>query len=229
MKVSIVIPAYNEEKFITNTLKAVLEQNYSDYEVIVVDNCSTDTTQDIARSFPVKVVSENRKGTMWACERGRREASGEIIVRMDADCLPDKRWLARGMKYFNNKNVVAVTGPYYYFDANLIFRNLSLIMQNYIYRPINSIFQYYKIGAIMIGGNSFIRSDVLDKIGGFKTSIIFYGDDTDTAKRLAKHGVVVFDKDLIMKTSARRFRSEGFIKLTLRYFFHFFKVIFQRS
>ena len=130
MKISVIIPAHNEEKYLRQTLEAILAQDYPDFEVIVIDNASTDRTAEIARSFPgVKLVSESRKGTMWACERGRQEATGEIIVRMDADCLPEKDWLVKGVALFADSKVSGSSGPYNYYDADSFFRNFSLYFQ----------------------------------------------------------------------------------------------------
>ena len=230
MKISVIIPAYNEEKSLSKTLGAILAQDYPDFEVILVDNASTDGTLEVARSFPaVKALVEKNKGTMWACERGRKEATGEIVVRMDADCLPPKDWLVRGGAHFRNQKVSAVTGPYDYFDAKPFFRHFSLYFQKYIYRLTNWITQLLGIGAVMIGGNSFMRGSALEAVGGFNTSFIFYGDDTNTAKNMAMKGWVVLDPNLIMPTSARRFEKEGFLKIHMKYLSGFLKVLFSST
>ena len=231
MKISIVIPAHNEEADIANAITAALAQGYHDFEVIVVDNASSDRTPDVASKFPVKLVREPRKGLLWAREAGRKAASGDIIYNMDADCRPSKDWLERAARYFNDGNVVAVTGPYDYYDAGGLFRRSSLAMQKHLYGPINSILQspLVRNRAILIGGNSFIHAGALEKAGGYDTSLVFYGEDTDTAKRISKHGRVVFDRSLSVKTSARRFKAEGWFNLTTKYWFHFFKHIFTST
>jgi len=229
MKISVIIPAHNEAAGISASLEAILKQDYTDFEVIVVDNASDDGTALVCARYPVKVVREDRKGTMWACEHGRQEARGEIIVRMDADCLPKKDWLSRGAVYFTDKKITAVSGPYYYHDAPIFFRRSSLIIQRYVYPIANFILQKLQKGAVTIGGNTFIRADILDKMGGFNTDLAFYGDDTDTAKRAARFGYVVFSKDLIMPTTepAGRFGGAGRTKKIFKYWFHFFKVVFS--
>lgn len=228
MKASVVIPAHNEEKNIADTIRAVLAQDYPDFEVIVVDNASTDHTAEVVKAFKsVKLVHEPKKGLLSARERGRKEAVGEIIINIDADCLPLPNHISRGMKHFAKKYVVAVTGPYDYHDGHPIFRHSSLAMQRYIYHPVSIILQmpFVKKGAVLIGGNNFIRADILNKAGGYDTSIVFYGEDTNTAKRVAPHGKVVFDPHLSVKTSARRFKEEGNIRITVKYLFHFWRTI----
>jgi len=229
MKLSVVIPAHNEEKDIAHTIQAVLAQDYSDFEIIVVDNASTDRTTEIALQFPIKVVRESRKGLLWARECGRKNATGEIVVNIDADCLPEKNWLSRGVAGFKNSGIVAVTGPYDYYDGDAVFRTISLLSQKHIYHAVSLFLQlpFVRRGAVLIGGNNFIRASALENAGGYNTALVFYGEDTDTAKRVSRYGKVFFDKKLIMKTSARRFKSEGTFKITVKYLFHFFKVIFS--
>jgi cellulose synthase/poly-beta-1,6-N-acetylglucosamine synthase-like glycosyltransferase len=227
LKVSIVIPAHNEEKNLARTLEAVLALDYPEFEVIVVDNASTDATKDVAARFPVILVMEPRKGLLYARERGRQEANGEIIANVDADCLPDEDWLANGIGHFEDPHVAAVSGPYDYFDGKPIFRAVSLFVQKYIFWSMNMFLRLLRKGGIVIGGNTLIRAAALEAVGGYDTSILFYGEDTDTAKRVSKRGLIAYDTEFIMKTSARRFASQGVVQLTSTYFFHFFKVIFS--
>ncbi len=231
MKVSIVIPAHNEEKIIETLLRALHTQEYPAFEIIVVDNGSTDRTAKIARSCGARLLEEKRQGTLFAREGGRREAHGDIIANIDADCIPPPDWLANGIEYFKDRDVVAVTGPCDYADASAFFRWLSWRVQKYIYRAISNFLQlrYIRCGAIILGGNVLIRSDALSRIGGYDTSFEFYGDDTDTAKRLCKFGKVVFAPDVSVQTSARRFRKNGILKTTWLYVFHFFRVIARRN
>lgn len=224
MKASIIIPAYNEAESIATCVKAALAQDYQDKEVIVIDNASKDATGDIARSLGVKVLREEKKGTMAACECGRRAATGDVIVRLDADCEPDPTWLSRGMVYFQNSRVVGLTGPYHYFDANFWYRSSFFLVQAF-YKVVNTLLRWTRLGGIMVGGNSFMRASSLNQIGGFDTSIEFYGDDTDVAKRLARLGLVVFDIRLAIKSSARRFARQGVAKTGWLYTAYFFKVI----
>lgn len=226
MKVSIVIPAHNEESHIKACIESAIKQNYHNFEIIVVDNASTDKTAEIAKNYGIKVVLETRKGTQWARESGRLHACGEIIANLDADCLPDSDWLTKGVNSFLSKKVVAVGGPYDYYDASNFFRKFSLFFQKTFYFLGNKLLQKLGKGAILIGGNVFLRADVLDSVGGYNTKLVFYGDDTDTAKRMAKHGEVVFNRNLIMKTSARRLKNEGSVRQSLKYFYHFFRIIF---
>lgn len=230
MKVSLIIPAHNEEKYLSNTLRAALAMKYPDFEIIVVDNASTDKTLEIAEKFlGVKVVREPNKGSQHARERGRKEATGEIIANMDADCEPDENWLTRGVDILLSKKAVAVTGPNDYFDGSKTFRFTALYIQKIFYSAINVILVFMGKGGILLGGNCIMRSDALEQIGGYDTSILFYGDDTDTAKRLSKLGKIIFDNSLVMKSSARRFQRLGIARTELIYIYHFLKVLISKS
>lgn len=229
MKVTVVIPAFNEEKNIARTIEAVLAQDYPDREVIVVDNASSDKTAEVASRYPVRVVREPEKGLLNARERGRLEASGQIIANIDADCLPETDWLARAVRYFGDDRIVAVSGPYDYYDGSHFFRRTSLATQKYVYSFMSRLLQSKPVrrGAVLIGGNNLIRAGVLERAGGYTTSIKFYGEDTNTARIVSRHGYVLFDPSLSMKTSARRFRDEGTVHLMLKYWYHFFHQILK--
>jgi len=225
-KVSVLIPAFNEEKYIAKTLSALLQQDYENYEVIVVNNASTDDTALVVDAFiaanknervTITNLYEARKGTNYAREKARCFASGEIIAQLDADCIPDSDWLSTGVRVLNKKNVAAVTGPYYYFDASWFTRITTLCSQLLTYTVINTITQLAHRGGIIIGGNAFIKADVLAKAGGYNTELTFYGDDVDIAARVAPFGWITYSNQLILNTSFRRFAAIGFWKVTKKY------------
>jgi glycosyltransferase involved in cell wall biosynthesis len=230
MKVSVIIPAYNEEKYIGNTLNAVLAQDYPNVEVIVVDNASTDKTAEIIQAYKgVKYVYESRKGLLWAREAGRKQATGDIIVNTDADCTPPTNWISQGVACFTTEKIVAVTGPVSFNDAGPVFQKMTMAFQRFIYPVFSYTFQFFRIGGVLIGGNNFIRAKVLQEVGGYNTSIIFYGEDTDTAKRLVKKGKILFTKAVITETSSRRFVKEGTWETLSKYIFMFLWVTLVRN
>lgn len=223
MKVSIIIPAYNEENYIEATIQAALKQDYPDIEIIVVDNNSTDATREKVRQFPqVKLVEEKTSGVQWARERGRKEAKGEIIGNLDADCLARPDWVSKAVKYFSDPRVVLITGPYYYYDASLFLRLLTSFTQKVVYKIYHDAAQMLFGKVVAVGGNLLFRAKVFEEIGGYDTSIVFYGDDTNTGNRLAKKGKVLFKNDMEVPSSSRRFKKFGtmyvFWKYTINYF-----------
>jgi glycosyltransferase involved in cell wall biosynthesis len=116
MKVSIVIPVYNEEERIAACLAAIGRQTVGPLEVLVVDNNSTDATATIAASFPfVTVLREPRQGVVHARNHGFNHARGDIIGRIDADTLLAPDWVERVSRRFSASAVAALTGRVSYY------------------------------------------------------------------------------------------------------------------
>lgn len=225
VKVSVIIPVYNEEKYILKTLNRIISQSYQNYEIIIVNNNSTDATDTIINYFikttpttiPITYVTETRQGTNYARECGRRLSTGDIVALLDADCLPDYEWVENGVKKLSNKNTIAATGAYCYYDANLFLKLFSLITQLSIFKLVNKIIQLRNKGAILIGGNAFLNKSVLNQVGGFNTNLTFYGDDIDIAIKMSKYGYVSYSTILTIKTSSRRYKACGFWKVNAKY------------
>ncbi len=88
--VSIIIPAYNRAQLIAETLHSVLEQSFKDYEVIVVDDGSTDNTCQVVSSFPVRYLRQNNQGASTARNTGIEAARGQYVAMLDSDdCLTE--------------------------------------------------------------------------------------------------------------------------------------------
>lgn len=223
MKVSIVIPAYNEEKWVGKTLEAVSKLDYPDYEVIVVDNASKDKTSEIVEEFVkkdprIKLVHEPKKGLLNAREAGRVAAGGEIIAQLDADCLPDPEWITKAVAFFKeDPEVVGVTGPYRFYDASPTMKLTLGIGQKYIYWPASVLLRAMGKGSVYVGGNFFIKASALKAIGGYDTAIDFYSEDSDTGYRLSKIGPVLYQPQITVDSSARRMNAFGLGKLNKLY------------
>lgn len=120
MKVSIVIPVYNEAAALAACLEAIAAQTVTPYEVIVVNNNSTDDTARVARSFGfVRLLEESKQGVVHARSRGFNAARGDVIGRIDADSLLPARWVAQVRAIFADPSVGAVSGAAHYYDFAL--------------------------------------------------------------------------------------------------------------
>ncbi|MBI2409473.1 glycosyltransferase family 2 protein [Candidatus Kaiserbacteria bacterium] len=231
MRISFVIPAYNEEKNLPKCLDSVareLARTHCDAEVIVVNNASTDRTGELARGYSwVRVVDESRKGLTRARQAGFAASSGDIIANIDSDTVVPEGWLAKVLREFErDERLIALSGPYIYYDLPAYHR--ALVRLFYIGGYLSHIFNHHllKGGAMLQGGNFILRREPLEKIGGFDTSIEFYGEDTDIAKRMSKVGKVKWTFALPMYTSGRRLANEGVFRTGMRYAANYFYTLF---
>ena len=129
MNISVVIPTFNEEKLLSKCLESLQKQTVKPFEIIVVDNNSTDTTAAIAKKMGVKVISEKNQGISFARNAGFNAAKGDIIARLDADTTALPNWIERIKKDIETDGKDAVFGPAYYLDlpAKLQFSHLPSI------------------------------------------------------------------------------------------------------
>lgn len=222
MKISFVIPAYNEESYISDCLNSVIRELGTadfDTEIIVVNNASTDRTKEVAASFPnVRVVDETRKGLVFARKAGYEASTGMLIANVDADTKLPKGWIKKVLKEFaQDDNLVALSGPFIYYDLPPLSRFFVKLfyIAGYIVQSVGKLFTGN--GAMLQGGNFIVRRDALEKIGSYDTSIVFYGEDTDIARRISRVGKVKWTFTLPMYASARRLKGEGVIHMGIKY------------
>jgi cellulose synthase/poly-beta-1,6-N-acetylglucosamine synthase-like glycosyltransferase len=112
-KISIIIPAKNEEKLLRNCLSSLQALDYpkEKLEIIVVDGLSDDHTADVAHEMGAIVLRNEKQTVSPGRNLGFAHASGELIAFTDADCIVDKKWLASCIKYFEKGDVACVGGP----------------------------------------------------------------------------------------------------------------------
>lgn len=223
MKISFIIPAYNEEAYLGKCLDALFaEINRSgagiETEVIVVDNASTDTTATLAKSFTgVRVVHEPIQGPAQSRQTGFQEATGELIAFLDADTMPLQGWLSTIIREFSHDpHVVCISGPYFYYDLPLFWRTIA-----WPYEIVFGSVAHFLTGHCVTGGNMIIRRGALEAVGGFNTAIVFYGEDLDVGLRLRSVGKILYTAKLGVASSARRFNVEGVLTTTTLYAVNF--------
>lgn len=223
MKLSFVIPAYNEEKYVGECIESILRETATSSfptEVIVVNNASTDKTAQVARSYPaVKVIDEPHKGLVRARRAGLLASSGDLIANIDADSRLSSGWLKNVVQAFSeDPNLVALSGPFIHYDLSSRMRRF-LVWAWYCMVLISQgvIKTFFGTGAFVQGGNYVVRRRALEEIGGYDTSIEFYGEDSDIGRRIVKVGKVVFTFKLSVYSSARRIKQEGMISTAFRY------------
>lgn len=231
MKVSFVIPAYNEEESIAACIKSIqaeLSRTHADAEIIVVNNASHDRTREIALGISgVRVVDELRKGLPFAREAGFRASTGDLVANIDADTLLPPGWLENALREFEHNPIVGLSGPYTYYDLPLQGRILTHLLEGVGF--LFYLFNHYVRGrdGMVAGGNLVIRRNALEKIGGFDTSVEFWGEDVTTMRRLEKIGVVRWSWNFRILASGRRFMAEGIIRRNLRDVMNYFAIMLK--
>lgn len=212
MTISVIVCAYNEEHYLAPCLHSLRSQSRLPDEIIVIDNASTDRTGAVAREVPgVRVVDEPRKGLVIARERGRKEARGDVLVYVDADCRAPRTWLERIERRFtNDARLMALSGNYRFYDWDWWGRTL-LRAYDLTLGPATHVLVKYvlRVGVVFYGGNFAVRREALDQIGGFDTTIEFHGEDTNVGRRLSQVGRVELRYDCFLYTSARRYNAMG--------------------
>jgi glycosyltransferase involved in cell wall biosynthesis len=233
MRLSFVVPAYNEEAYLPACLESILAQTRElgdEVEIIVVNNASTDRTREVALGYAgVLVVDEPRKGLTFARQAGFAASRGELIANVDSDSRLTPGWVDKVLKEFaGDAKLVSLSGPFLYYDLTpqqrvsvQIFYAaafLVYVMNRYVLRA----------GSMVQGGNFVLRRVALKKIGGFNTAIAFYGEDTDIARRMNEVGEVKFTFDFRMFSSARRLKQEGMLTIAARYTVNYFWTTFRK-
>lgn len=201
MKISIVIPVYNEAPQLGACLQAIAAQSVRPHEVIVVDNNSSDDSSAIAESFDfVTLLNEPRQGVVHARTRGFNAARGDIIARIDADTLLPSDWLANVEEVFQDAEIDAVSGMamYYNVGAAKLFNAIDLFFRRRLSRQL-------KNRVYLWGANMAIRRTAWQRV---KPALCQRGgqhEDYDIAIHLQElGGRVTFDERLRVMVSSRR-------------------------
>lgn len=226
-KISLIICAYNEEKYIGECLDSAIKNSGGRFcEILVIDNASTDKTKEIAESRPgVRVVREEKKGLTRARQRGFLEAKGDILAYIDSDTKLPPGWLDKTFYEFEHHDEISVlSGPYVYYDIPKWEQFLVKLYWYVLAMPI-----YWIVGYMTVGGNFAIKKTALQKMGGFDTTIEFYGEDTNIARRASKVGRSKFRPDLVMYTSGRRLKDEGVFKTATVYILNYISEAFFKK
>lgn len=200
MNISVVIPAYNEEKRIEACLQSIFHQTQLPYEVIVVDNNSTDKTAELARKMGARVITEKQQGITFARNAGFDAATGDIIARTDADTIVARDWIERINRHFEKDLALdAISGP-----AVFGIRVFTPLVRLLVFETNKKIFGHYGL----YGPNFALRKSAWERV---KNEVCLddekVHEDTDIAIHIGKGGKIGYDKELKVRTSARRLRQ----------------------
>lgn len=204
-KVSIIVPAYNEEKNIENTIRSLLNLDYDKdkLEIIVVDDGSKDRTYEIAKKYEnniVKVFRKENGGKASALNYGLKYATGEFIATMDADSVVPPDALKKMLRYFTSDDIMIVVPSIQVISTKTIVEKVQFIEYSYanylrmIFDKINSIY-------VAPGPFSIFRRELFEKIGYFDEKNLT--EDMEIAMRAHQYGYRIRHcPDVVVRTEA---------------------------
>jgi glycosyltransferase involved in cell wall biosynthesis len=203
MLISVITPTFNSEKTIIRNIKSIIEQNYNNFEHIIIDNLSTDNTLEAADKIyhenkirsKLKITSERDEGIADAFNKGIKSATGEIIAILNSDDYYfDENVFDKVMREFENSNIQFVHGDIYFKDE---------IYGSNIRKPLSALMMK---GLIYNHPTMFVRKSFYEKIGLFNTDYKF-SMDFEFYCRIAKNSkpdeisVYLKEKPLVQMTS----------------------------
>ncbi|MFQ5836469.1 MAG: glycosyltransferase family 2 protein [Candidatus Bathyarchaeia archaeon] len=203
--VTVIVPAYNEEKAIGKTVKALLKLSYLNKEIIIVDDGSTDKTLEIARSYVkddvLKVLTKPNGGKWDALNTGIKTANGEFIVCIDADTLLDQNAIQHLVKHFEDSKIGAVAGNVKVGNRRGVvtkLQALEYIVGINLFRRSEAYFQKVTVVPGPIGA---FRASLLKEVGLFDGDT--FAEDADVTLKILKAGYkTVFEPQAIGYTEA---------------------------
>ena len=188
-RISVIVCTRNGAATLRACLGSLVELQYPDFEILVIDDGSTDATAEIAQSFAtVRHHRQEHAGLSVARNEGARLAAGPILAYTDDDCLAHPHWLLHLSRAFTDGAVVAAGGP-----------NIPPPPRNRIERVVAAapgapahVLLTDTEAEHLPGCNLAIRKDALERIGGFQPEFVAAGDDVDVCWRLREQGVLCF-------------------------------------
>jgi glycosyltransferase involved in cell wall biosynthesis len=207
--VSVIVCSYNGAKTLAACLDSLGKLNYPDYEVILVDDGSTDDTAYIASQFPkVHYLHQTNHGLSYARNAGAAAARGEIVVYTDSDCMADVDWLYYLIGTLTSGDYAGVGGP-----------NITPPAENWVQACVaaapggpSHVLLTDTVAEHIPGCNMAFYKWAFDNVGGFDAEYRKAGDDVDFCWRLQQSGGVIAFSPSAMVWHHRRFTLRTFFK-----------------
>lgn len=228
-KVSLIVPCCNEERVLHNTIESLLDQDYENLEIIIVDDGSKDKTFDIARIFAKKYkhriisLTKPNGGKASALNHGLLRAGGEIIICIDADSVFVKDTVTNLVKPFREKIIVAVAGNVKVANRKKLLNKHQAIEYITGLNLHRRTFAMLGCPQVISGAIGAFRRDKLIEVGGYSTDTVV--EDMDVTITLLKNkGNVEYCSEAVAYTEAPETLSD-FIKQRHRWILGGFQVL----
>jgi GT2 family glycosyltransferase len=183
-KISVIVCSYNGARTLRQCLSALAELDYPNYEVIVVNDGSTDDSSAIAQDYPVRLINQPNKGLSAARNVGLAASDGDIVAYIDDDAFPHRYWLRYFAAAFGRSAHVGIGGP------NLPPAGDGFVAECVAASPGNPLHVLLsdELAEHIPGCNMAYRKEALVTIGGFDSRFRAAGDDVDICWRLQDRG-----------------------------------------
>ncbi len=213
-RISVIVPAYNEEKALDRSLDSLTHQTYRNFELIVVDNNSKDRTGEIARNYTPNVILETQPGYIHAVRAGAAKATGELITFCDADTFYPSDWLEKVVEVFDRiPQAVAVYGSCVTHDSSRFGNWLNGVLYT------NFLWLSRFLGLDNTSGFNFVmRRDAYELVGGYDPKFKKMSPDIELGKRLKKVGPVLYWPSIVVEASFRRYQDGGALQTQWMFF-----------
>lgn len=223
-RVTVVVPVLNEEASLGETLRSLRAQTFTDFELLVVDNGSTDRSPEIAAEFADRVLVETCRGPDLARHRGFVEAGTELLASADADTVYPPTWLARLVARLEAPGVVGVYGTMGFRESPPWRRALEARAFTALLR-VSQAFGVPFAGAANFG----CRRSAYLQAGGYPAFAHLACADVRLARALRPLGRVVFDPRLVAYTSRRTLALQGPVGTAVQFLRIWVDIVLERN
>lgn len=202
-QITVVVPVYNEKKYIEQCIVSILQQTVRDFELIVSDDCSDDGTEQIVKGFNDARITylrnKRQMGVSTTRNNAIQKAHGEFIFFTDGDCVVAPNWLEEGLRVFKQNDCVGVEGKLFFVSQN--------------YRPVYSDRVVENIeGSAYMTANMAYRRVVLLQAGLFDSALKRH-QDLDLALRVKQFGEIVFAPDMVVCHAHTKWTPQSYFRL----------------
>ncbi len=203
-RVSIIVPAFNEEKVLARTIETLIEADYPDKEIIIIDDGSQDSTYEVAARYQrpgLKVVKRPNGGKFAALNTGIAISTGEIIVTVDADSLIARASIAELVRGFQNPEVAGVAGNLKVFNRNKLITKLQALEYIVQIQIVRRAFENFGSLTVASGAFSAFRKTALEEAGWYDPDYLLEDFDI-TIKLLKSHMILHGNNEAVCYTEA---------------------------
>jgi len=217
MKISVVIPALNEEKLLPQTLASLNALDRKPDEILVIDASSTDKTVEVSKQAGAKVKTVPKGTIGFSRQQGIESATGDVIAFTDADAVLPHDWLDRIERALTKPNVVRYFGGFRVFDGPPMYRFFINVIQPIVNRIMFFIFRM----PMATGQNMAFYKKTALEVGGIPTNFRM-AEDIEIARRLMTAGKIIFTQSEYVSASGRRGFEKGLFIRVFKVFILYF-------